>query len=100
MLKDKKSRGYFLSYLNKYRSSGVFELSKDAVLIIGDIMKFILDEVLVDKDYTSARYCIILSQTYHYLNKEGKKISLQQMIQKHNLLSMTDFWENFIACKL
>lgn len=97
-LNDKKCRMYFLSYLNKYRSHGMFTLSKKTFDIIGDVLNQILDEVIKYKDYESARYCIILSQTYHYLSDDCKKISLQQKIEKHDLLKTVDFWENFIAC--
>jgi hypothetical protein len=69
-------------------------------MVIGDILKFILDEVTSDKDYESARYCIILSQTYHYVNDKGEKVSLQHMIENHELFKKTDFWESFIACKI
>ena len=74
----------------------MFSITKNCFEIIGDILLQILDEVLIDKDYESARYCIILSQTYHFMN-DHEKVSLQQKIEKHDLLKMTDFWENFIA---
>lgn len=67
-------------------------------MIIGEILKFILDEVLNNEDYESARYCIILSQTYHFVNEKEEKISLQQMIENHGIFKNTEFWENFIAC--
>jgi hypothetical protein len=86
-----------LSYLNKYRSSGLFEISKHCFDIIGDILNHILDKVIIDKDFESARYCLILSQTYHYID-ENKKISLQQKLENHLLFHTIDFWESFIAC--
>jgi hypothetical protein len=58
----------------------------------------ILDEVIQDKDFESARYCLILSQTYHYI-EDNKKISLQQKLENHYLFHTIDFWESFIACK-
>ena len=99
MLKEKKHRIHFLSYLNKYRSSGQFEITKICYENVGDIMNQILDEVISDKDYESARYCLILSQTYHYMDENGKKCSLQEKIDKHELFRAIDFWGNFIACK-
>lgn len=98
LLKEKKYRIAFLSFLNKYRSSGLFCISENCFNIIGDIMNRILDEVTQNEDYESARYCIILSQTFHFI-KGDIKIFLQQKIQKHKSLKQTTFWENFIACK-
>jgi hypothetical protein len=100
LLKEHKCRIHFLSYLNRYRTSGIFEISNKSFEIIGIILAYILDEVIKDKDYESARYCIILSQTYHSLGENGNKISLQTKIENHDLLKRIDFWENFIACKL
>jgi hypothetical protein len=59
----------------------------------------ILNEVMNEdiKDYESARYCIILSQTYHYINDKSEKISLQEKIENHEILKKSEFWENFIA---
>jgi hypothetical protein len=100
LLKEKKYRLFFLSFLNKYRSNGVFTISKNSYETIGNIMLNILDEVIKEKDYECARYCIILSQTYHYFDElDNTKYFLQKKIENHELLKMSDFWENFIACK-
>jgi len=69
-------------------------------MIIGDILKFILDEVVKDEDYESAKYCIILSQTYHYVSEDGEKVSLQKFIENHDLLKKSAFWHDFIKCKI
>jgi hypothetical protein len=97
LLKEKKHRLYFLSYLNKYRTSGKFDIPKHCFDNIGDIFNFILD-VVENNDYESAKYCLILSQTYHHVDN-GCKLSLQSKIQDHKLLKTVEFWENFIACK-
>jgi hypothetical protein len=98
LLKNKISRSYFLSYLNKFRSNGWFALDKNSIMIIGDILKFIFDKVVNDEDYESAKYCIILSQTYHYVSEDGQKVSLQKFIENHELLKKSEFWENFTKC--
>lgn len=72
-------------------------MRKTSYDLIGDVLIQILDHVLVDKDYESARYAIILSQTYHYFTEEGLKVSLQDKIERHEVLKNMSFWENFIA---
>lgn len=98
-LKEKKFRLSFLSYLNRYRTNGIFEITRNSYHIIGDILIQILNEVMNEdiKDYESAKYCIILSQTYHYINDKSEKISLQDKIESHEILKKSEFWENFIA---
>jgi hypothetical protein len=97
LLKVKKFRLFFLSYLNRYRTNGIFEISKKSFDIIGDVLINILNNVFQDKDYESARYVIILSQTYHYVSEEGNKVSLQEKIESHSVLKQIYFWENFVA---
>ncbi len=98
LLQEKKCRQHFLSVLNKYRTSGKFDISKISFENIGIVLNYILDSF--DRtDYESAKYCLILSQTYHcYFN--GIKVSLQNKILDHVLLKKVDFWENFIACNI
>lgn len=99
LLKEKKFRTLFLNLLNKHRSSGLFHLNEKSFEIVGDILNAILDAVNEDLDYDSARYCIILSQTFHKLKeKSEEKIFLQNKIQKHKILKSENFWENFVAC--
>ena len=37
--------------------------------------------LLLEKDFESVRYCLILSQTFHRINSKNAKISLQSEIQ-------------------
>ena len=83
--------------MNRYRTNGIFEITKKSFDIIGEILILILDKVVDDKDYESARYVIILSQTYHFVTEEGTKVSLQEKIESHPVLKNIFFWENFIA---
>ena len=38
-----------------------------------------------------------MSQTYFYINKNGKKIYLIQFIKNNNLLKTPDYWLNFLS---
>lgn len=61
----------------------------------------LLDEVYENKDFITAKYCLILSQTYNKLESiTNKKIFLQDTIEKNKLLRNTYFWEEYICCKL
>jgi hypothetical protein len=98
LIKEKNYRLFFLQQLNKKRSLGHFTLDRKCFNLIGDIFVEILKWVKVEKDFECGRYCIILSQTYHYLTKSGKKISLQSKIINNVYLCSVEFWEEFIAC--
>lgn len=91
-LEEKKYRILFLSTLNTYRIRGQFVLSDSSFMILGHILKKILGQVTSNQDYESAKYCIILSQTF-----KSTDHSLQFAIQEEKLLTMREFWENMIA---
>lgn len=99
LFKEKKHRLYFLEYLNKHRGTGLHILSAECFKKIGLILNLLLDEVYLSKDFITAKYCLILSQTY---NKQdvlsNKKISLQDTIEKNELLRNLYFWEEYISC--
>jgi hypothetical protein len=99
LIKVKKHRRSFLNYINKFRVGGNFKLDKVIIENIGLIMYDILDEINIVKDYENAKYCLIISHTYFYL-EDNIKIFLQTKIENHILLKNIDFWETYIACIL
>ena len=100
LFKDKKHRIYFLEYLNKHRGSGQHIISNECFKKIGLILNLLLDEVYNSKDFITAKYCLILSQTYNKQDEiTNKKISLQDTIEKNELLKNLYFWEEYISCK-
>lgn len=91
---------YFLEYLNKHRGSGLHIISQECFKKIGLILNLLLDEVYESKDFITAKYCLILSQTYNKQDEiTNKKISLQDTIEKNELLRNLYFWEEYISCK-
>jgi hypothetical protein len=96
---DAKLRLFSLSIYNKFRISGLFVLDMNVYNILGDSFKTLLDKSIEFKDYETARFTMILSQTFYTLqNKE--KISLQNKIESHNIWTKIDFWEDFFRCTL
>jgi len=51
-----------------------------------------------DKDYESAKFCIILSQTFHRISSDpdSPRIFLQDSIDKHDCWKNIEFWEGII----
>lgn len=94
LLEDKKYRIQFLSSLNNFRIKGYFNISTVAYEIIGLILKKIIELVTKNNDYESAKYVIILSQTFKNNDK-----CLQSSIQEEPILKGKEFWENMIARK-
>lgn len=91
LLDEKKYRLLFLTTLNTYRIRGQFMLSDYTFEIIGKLMKRIMSLISVNNDYESAKFVIILSQTF-----KSQQNSLQFAIQNVDILKSREFWESMI----
>jgi hypothetical protein len=80
----------------------MFVLGDAGFQVIGQLMMALLNEVRSrqcerSKDYTSAKNCIILSQTFHCeATNTHDKFYLQHAIQGHSLWREIEFWEKAI----
>jgi len=90
---------YCLSCYNKYRTSGFFYLEGPSFQIIGEVFLVLLDKAIEFKDYETARFTMILSQTF-YSGSCQNKISLQTKIDKHEIWNKIEFWEDFFICNI
>ena len=89
-----------LNCLNKFRTNGQFTLDDRSYSILGDLLKEILDEIYIHKDYESAKSCIILSQTFYKPADDiNQKIFLFDTIENHQIWKNIKFWEQIIKCK-
>ena len=91
----KENREIFLSRLNKIRSYGKFEYPK---IIFDNILKIfliILDQIEIDKDPFEFQFCIILSQTFFYLDN-GKKEYIYKFIKSHKIFQSEEMWKKLI----
>lgn len=97
-LKEEFFRNYFLKYINKKRTKGLLEIKNpNAMKIFGSIMKEIMAFNEEDKNIENTKLIFIMSQTYFYINKNGKKIYLIQFIKNNPLLKKADYWLNFLS---
>jgi hypothetical protein len=78
--------------------SGFFTLEEKSFFIIGELIHLCLDEVIMDKDYSSAKDSMNISQTLYKTATEPNKprVFLQAYIENHPLWKSLEFWEEFI----
>jgi hypothetical protein len=81
--------------LNQYRVEGVFILQNESFQNFTKTLSSILEKSIIDKDYESIKYCMILSQTF-YLQTETKKILLQSCMTQNEIWKQKDFWIDII----
>ena len=90
------NRIIFLHKLNDYRSNGQFDIKEKEYKILGELLFYIIDISKKEKDYHSIEMVIILSKTYYLLNKENKKIYLQNLILDNKFFKIKEFWEELL----
>ena len=94
LVKKKENADIFLTRLNKIRTFGNFEYPKKVIEDIQKIFLIILD-TLDDSDSFLFQFCLILSQTFYYVEK-GAKIYLYKNIKHHKAFHSEDMWRNMI----
>ena len=94
LLDDHKNRIIFLQDLTTFRAKGFHGIPKDIFDMLSELFILMCNTIARDKDYTTAKNIIILSQTYYYL-KDGVKHYLQEMIQDNDIFKNYKFWEGY-----
>ena len=96
----KWSQTYFLIYLSKQRTQGRFSRTQKLVKDLAEILNLILKTAEKENDYTAAKNCMILSQTYYYEEKDKdgnvKKKYLLDFILDYKWLRSPAFWRGII----
>ena len=97
-VKDERTHVLFLIILSKLRTNNRFCREKPLIELLSDIIIIILDAAKKKNDFTSAKNCIILSQTFYYNDesKPNKKVYILEYIKKHHWLQSMGFWKDFI----
>ena len=96
-LSDQFYRNYFLKYINQKRALGNFEIKNaEAMKYFGILMKYLLKFYENDKSFENLKLIVIMSQTYYYINKNGKQIYLIKFIKDNKLLQNYEFWLDFL----
>ena len=102
ILDDEKTHNLFLIVFAKLRTNNRFCRDKFLIELLSEILIKILDASKKCNNYTNAKNCLILSQTfYYYETPENKnKIYISNYIKKHSWLQSMNFWGEFIFTQI
>ena len=89
------NRVIFLQTITQFRTSGKFCIPFTIFEIITKCFIIIINTVIRDEDYPSAKNAIILSQTYFYMN-DNEQYYLLNYIKNHELFHDLRFWEKIL----
>jgi hypothetical protein len=95
-LKEPYTHKSFLKIVTDMRTNTHFNRNRQLVDLLGESLKIILEEARKNKDYWTAKNCLILSQTFYYL-EDDKKIFSCECLKKNKWLETYDFWDEFCS---
>ena len=96
-LNDESIHNSVIVILSQLRTYNGFQKSKSLIKCLGKAFNKLLDYAEKNKLYDYAKNCIILSQTYFYMEQNEKnKIYLSEEIRKNKWLTTSEFWRGFI----
>ena len=95
-LKQPFTHKTFLKIVTDMRTSAHFNRNKQLIDLLGESLKIILEEARKNEDYRTAKNCLILSQTYYYMEND-KKIFSCECLKKNIWLETYEFWDKFCS---
>jgi hypothetical protein len=95
MVREQWGRKLWISTLNVRRAQGLFRLDYTGFCSIAELMNVVLDECETASDISTAKSCIILSQTFYTLPKAEKQF-LQAKIVAHTLWRQPETWDSIV----
>ena len=101
-ISDERTHTLFLIILAKLRTNNRFMRDKFLIELLSDILLKILDVSQKKNNFTNAKNCLILSQTFFYYDTPEKtnKIYISNYIKKHPWLKSMKFWGDFILTQI
>ena len=93
IINDSNYQSMFIIIMSRFRSNS--ERPKKWIDIIGECLNIILERSKEYNDYDMIKNCIILSQTYFYI-ENNNRIYLFSKINKKDYFNNTNFWKNYI----
>ena len=96
ILKDEICQSIFINFLNNYRSKGKYKKSEKFIILNGEALNIILESSEKNKNYENAKMCIILSQTFYFIDSNNEKSYLFSLIKNNKWLKSSCFWKDLI----
>lgn len=96
ILKDEIGQSVFINFLNNYRARGKYLKSERFIILNGEALNLILESAEKKKNYENAKLCIILSQTFYFIDSNNQKMYLFSLIKNNIWLKSSQFWKDLI----
>jgi len=95
LMNDPTNHHMFLLIMSKKRN--VSQRSKQFVDLMGECLNIILNMSIKNNDFEMIKNCIILSQTFYFIEEnDNQKQFIFKLIEKNEFFRDEEFWKNFI----
>ena len=95
-LKHPYTHKSFLKIITDLRATTHFNRNKQLIDLLGNSFKILLLEAKPNKDYWIAKNCLILSQTFYYLDNNNKIYS-SEFFKNDSWMTEKNFWIEFCS---
>ena len=96
ILKTEFEENIFINCFSQLRTKGNFKKSKKYIDFLGRILNKILDSQKNKFNFHIIKNCLILSQTFYYLDLNKEKRFIFEYILKSKIFNSPNFWRDFI----
>ena len=100
LVKNNLGQKIFINLLSQLRANGQYEKSEIFSELIGKVLNIILEYAEKENNYDKAKNCIILSQTFFFLDLNKQKNYIFRYIKNNKWLKSCKFWRGFIGLML
>ena len=100
ILNNEIGQNLFINNLSKLRTTGKLKKSQKFIEFLG---KALIKLINYERDHTDYKYiksCLILSQTFYYLDLKDEKKYIFEYLSNNKWLKSPNFWRNFIESML
>ena len=99
LINDPSNHHIFLLIMSKKRN--VAQRSKKFIDLMGECLNIILNISIKNNDYEMIKNCIILSQTFYFIEEnDNQKQFIFKLIENNEIFRDEEFWTNFIDTTL
>ena len=95
-LKDESIHKSVFTLLSNLRTNSRFKKNKSIIELIGKVFEYLLDHPAEKQLFSYAKNCMILAQTYYYMNENNQKVYLIEYLKNNNHLTDPKFWKKFM----
>ena len=91
-----KGRKIFVNNLTLLRTNGNLQKSKKFCEFIGKALNKLLDFERNNNDFSYIKSCLILSETFYYLDSNNNKIYISELLKSNKWIKTPNFWRTLI----